>query len=52
MPLGPRNAVEALLESMLDVDYFIGVVSLFVLLLYGALGMLVTTLRVRREMIP
>lgn len=53
VPLGPMNAVYMLLESLLDRrDLARGIVSVFVLSVYAALGVSVTMFRVRQEMTP
>lgn len=52
LPLAPRAAVDALLEALFDRMDLRGLLGGGMLMLYGSLGMLITTLRVRREMIP
>ncbi len=52
LPLGPKRSVDALLETIFDRIDLLGLFGFFVLMLYGGIGLLMTTLRVRKEMIP
>ncbi len=51
---GPSNAIERLLSNLFEMpeELLYGLGNIIVLLAYGSLGMLVTTFRVRKEMIP
>jgi ABC-type transport system involved in multi-copper enzyme maturation permease subunit len=53
-PFTPGNAINELLQTLFggDPDLTRGSFGLFILLAYGFAGMLVTTARVQREMIP
>jgi ABC-type transport system involved in multi-copper enzyme maturation permease subunit len=51
--IGPKAAIDVYLEAAFPrVDFLFAAVSVFLLIGYGLLGWLVTTLRVKREMIP
>lgn len=52
IPLAPRAAVNAMLEAFFEHFDLRGIFGCGMLIIYGTLGMLITTLRVRREMIP
>ncbi len=50
---GPKSAIDVFLESVFpSIDPFLASISMLILLVYGGLGMLVITQRVKREMIP
>ncbi|MFN8546541.1 MAG: hypothetical protein U0527_00845 [Candidatus Eisenbacteria bacterium] len=52
-PIGPASAIEVLIKALFHDDYTArAVVAVFALLGYGILGFLLTTERVRGEMIP
>jgi len=52
LPVGPVTAAQELLDTLIARGGFDGWFGMVMLLLYGALGLLVTTHRVRREMTP
>lgn len=52
LPVGPVKAVQELLETLIEGDNLGGWFGLFMLLLYGAVGLAMTIGRVRREMTP
>jgi len=52
LPVGPIKAVHKLLETLVGDGGLAGWFGLVMLILYGALGLLVTTSRARREMTP
>ncbi len=52
LPVGPVKAAQELLDTLISGNGLAGWFGLVMLLLYGALGLLVTTGRVRREMTP
>jgi ABC-type transport system involved in multi-copper enzyme maturation permease subunit len=52
LPVGPLKAAQELLDTLINGGGLAGWFGLVMLLLYGALGLFVTTRRVRREMTP
>ncbi len=52
LPVGPAKAAQQLLEALIDRASIDGYFGLLMLLIYGGLGLLLTTRRVRREMTP